>query len=250
MELSAVQKIDRHSPVPLYLQIAADIITRITQGEWSVGDKLPSEAEFVLEYSASRVTLRQALRKLEDEGLIERQRGRGAFIRANPSVATLDLFLPQVGVKHTSDILSSDIRLSVVCGANAPVLSGLDVSPETPLVYLERNFTRNGCVLGINRAWFPEKLVPKMAELGLIEDSITTTLQTRYRLQFHSVENYIESVALDASTAHQLQAASASPALKISSVYTIAGGTPIEYAITVWNGSGTQFHVMIAPGGK
>lgn len=92
MELSAVQKIDRHSPVPLYLQIAADIITRITQGEWSVGDKLPSEAEFVLEYSASRVTLRQALRKLEDEGLIERQRGRGAFIRANPSVATLDLF--------------------------------------------------------------------------------------------------------------------------------------------------------------
>ena len=79
MKAKIIRKIDRSSPMPVYQQIANDIVTRISQDEWSIGGKLPSENELSLEYEASRVTIRQALAKLEADGLIDKQRGRGAF---------------------------------------------------------------------------------------------------------------------------------------------------------------------------
>ena len=100
--------------------------------------------------------------------------------------------------------------------------------------------------MGINRAWFPQALVPGMADQELVENSITKTLQQRYNIHFSSVENYIESVMLDAVSAQQLETVSPSPGLKISSIYAGTEGDPVEYAITVWNGRDTQFHVMIS----
>lgn len=246
MNSKTVQKIDRYSPMPVYQQIASDIISRISQEEWNIGDKLPSENELSEEYDASRVTIRQALAKLEADGLIDKQRGRGAFLRANPRRVVQELYLPQIGVQHETDAKSERPKLSIVTQANAQIYSNLAIAPGTPLVYLERLFTRRKKVVGINRAWFPLEMVPRMADQDLIENSITKTLQQRYDIHFSSVENYIESVMLDAVTAQQLDTISPSPGLKISSIYTVKDGRPVEYAITVWNGRDTQFHVMIS----
>ena len=48
--------LDRTSPLPAYQQIANDIILRISQKEWNIDDKLPTEAELAAEYAVSRVT--------------------------------------------------------------------------------------------------------------------------------------------------------------------------------------------------
>lgn len=246
MKSKVVEKIDRYSPMPVYQQIANDMISRISQEEWIIGGKLPSESELSAEYGASRVTVRQALAKLEADGLIDKQRGRGAFLKANRRRNVLDLFLPQIGVTHQSDVVSSEPKISVITSASAQVLSNLAVAPGTPLVYMDRFFLRKKKVVGINRAWFPLTMVPGMAEEGLVDGSLTKTLQQRYHIEFGSVENYIESVMLDAVMAQQLETISPSPALKISSLYTLADGTPVEYAVTIWNGRDTQFHVQIS----
>lgn len=246
MNTKMVKKVDRYSPMPVYQQIASDIISRITQEEWSIGDKLPSENDFSEEYGASRVTVRQALAKLELDGLIDKQRGRGAFLKANPRRTVQELYLPQVGIQHANINKSERTKITVVTHANPQVYNFLKVAPGTPLAYLERVFTRKRHVVGINCAWFPLHLVPDMEKEGLINDSITTTLQKRYGIYFETVENYIESIMLDAATAQQLETVSPSPGLKISSVYTFQQGIPIEYAITVWNGGDTQFHIMLS----
>lgn len=246
MKSKVVEKIDRYSPMPVYQQIANDMIARIAQEEWIIGGKLPSESELSVEYGASRVTVRQALAKLEADGLIDKQRGRGAFLKANRRRNVLDLFLPQIGVTHQSDVVSTEAKISIITSASAQVVSNLAVAPGTPLVYVERFFVRKKKVVGINRAWFPLSIVPGMANEGLVENSLTKTLQQRYQINFGSVENYIESVMLDAVMAQQLDTVSPSPALKISSIYTLTDGTPVEYAVTIWNGRDTQFHVQIS----
>lgn len=246
MNSKVVQKVDRYSPMPVYQQIASDIIARISQEEWNIGDRLPSENELSEEYDASRVTVRQALAKLEADGLIEKQRGRGAFLKANPRRVVQELYLPQIGVQHETNTKPGKPKISIVTQVNPQVYSNLAVAPGTPLVYLERLFLCKKRIVGMNRAWFPMEMVPGMAEQGLVGNSITKTLQQRYNICFNSVENYIESVMLDAVYAQQLDAVSPSPGLKITSIYTAKDGRPVEYAVTVWNGQDTQFHVMIS----
>lgn len=246
MKVETSQKIDRYSPMPVYQQIANDILLRISQDEWSIGDRLPTETELVDEYGASRVTVRQALQKLENDGLIDRQRGRGAFLKANPSRTVQELFVPQAGINHKSENIARDIVLSVVTQANTQVYSNLELHPGEKLVYLERNFVRRNKIVGINRAWFPFDLVPNMASMALINDSVTATLQYRYNIHVSSVENYIESIMLNATTAELLDTISPSPALKISSIYKTKDGKPIEYSETTWNGQDTTFRLMLS----
>ncbi|MFI5704062.1 GntR family transcriptional regulator [Streptomyces xanthochromogenes] len=64
-----------------YTHIADDIRRRITTGSLSAGDQLPSETMLARQYSASHVTVREAIQALENEGLILRKHGRGNFVR-------------------------------------------------------------------------------------------------------------------------------------------------------------------------
>lgn len=246
MKPTFIRKIDRSSPMPVYQQIVNDIIARVYQEEWVAGEKLPSEKQLSDEYGASRVTIRQALAKLEVEGLIDKQRGRGTYLKNNPRLVVQELYLPQAGVRHHSDNTPINTRVSVIHNASAEVYSYLDIETDTKLIFLERTFLRKGKIVGINRAWFPFSYFPDMAEKPLVNNSISETLQSRYNVHFQSVDNYIESVILSATAASQLNTVSPCPALKISSIFRLDDGTPVEYSVTTWYGRDTLFRVVIS----
>jgi len=65
---------------PQYLKVKTHLREGIAAGQWSPGDRLPSEAELVLEFGLSRMTVNRALRELEQEGLVERVQGVGSFV--------------------------------------------------------------------------------------------------------------------------------------------------------------------------
>lgn len=73
------------SEVPLYYQLGTILREQILSGDHRPGAQLPTEAELVVEYGVSRITVRQALRSLEEEGLIRREAGRGTFVTGDPS---------------------------------------------------------------------------------------------------------------------------------------------------------------------
>lgn len=246
MKPMSIRRIDRSSPMPVYQQIVNDIIARIYQEEWIAGQKLPSEKELSDEYGASRVTIRQALAKLETDGIIDKQRGRGTYLKDNPRLVVQELYLPQAGVRHHSDNTPIDTKISVLYTASADVYSFLNLEMDTKLIYLERTFLRKGKIVGINRAWFPFSRFPDMAEKPLVNNSISETLQNRYGVHFQSVDNYIESVILSATAASQLNTVSPCPALKISSIFRLDDDTPVEYSVTTWYGRDTLFRVVIS----
>lgn len=73
------------SPVARYIQLATLFRTRITTGEWPVGGRIPNVEELAAEFSVARGTMREALGLLEREGLLERLRAKGTFIRNSPA---------------------------------------------------------------------------------------------------------------------------------------------------------------------
>jgi GntR family transcriptional regulator len=72
--------IDRASPVPFYFQLAELLEEEIVSGRWLPGSRVPSENELCSRYRLSRTTIRQALARLEQEGLVSREKGRGTFV--------------------------------------------------------------------------------------------------------------------------------------------------------------------------
>jgi DNA-binding GntR family transcriptional regulator len=62
-------------PSSLYLFVKGEIVDLISKGEFKPGDQLPSEFELAKKLGVSRMTLREALRALEEEGLLARKQG-------------------------------------------------------------------------------------------------------------------------------------------------------------------------------
>ena len=138
--------LNRNSAVPLYLQLADELRNKILSGEWQPEQRIPSENELNQIYSISRMTIRQVLGKLVDEGLVFRVHGKGTFV-AQPKIATRSPSyhgvreqLEQQGYSTRTEMLNSgeleaDVRLA----------RELDVPVGTPLTMMNRNAaTANG----------------------------------------------------------------------------------------------------------
>ncbi len=65
----------------LYAKVAEQIRQKVMSGEFLRGERLPGEIKLSSRFGVSRATLREALRLLEDEGLIMSRRGAGSFVR-------------------------------------------------------------------------------------------------------------------------------------------------------------------------
>jgi GntR family transcriptional regulator len=69
---------------PLYRDLAMALRQQIRHGAFALGEKIPTEAELGQRQGVSRNTVRQAVEQLVSEGVLDRQQGRGTFVRALP----------------------------------------------------------------------------------------------------------------------------------------------------------------------
>jgi GntR family transcriptional regulator len=74
-------QITRHNITPLYAQIADELRKQIHLGSYEPSGLLPSEASLGAQFEVSRVTVRLAIGQLVQQGLVERQRGKGTFVK-------------------------------------------------------------------------------------------------------------------------------------------------------------------------
>jgi ABC-type glycerol-3-phosphate transport system substrate-binding protein len=81
-------RIDKNAPVPIARQIERAIGDLIASGEFSPGQRLPTEMDLCNRLGVSRTPIRQALGQLVAQGLLVRQAGRGTFVALNGAPAT------------------------------------------------------------------------------------------------------------------------------------------------------------------
>lgn len=78
--MSKLKTMYARSRVPLYIQVASALRRRIETGQWRPGQKISTLEELEQEFEVARVTVRQATELLQNEGLVQRQQGRGTFV--------------------------------------------------------------------------------------------------------------------------------------------------------------------------
>lgn len=72
---------------PLADEVVARLSDAVTQGRWSVGDRIPAEPELIAELGVSRGTLREAIKALARTGMFEVRRGDGTYVRATSEIS-------------------------------------------------------------------------------------------------------------------------------------------------------------------
>ena len=77
--MTELSRVYDRSRVPLYIQVASVMRRRIETKQWHPGEKIPTLVELEREFQVARVTVRQAVDILRDEGLLRSQQGRGTF---------------------------------------------------------------------------------------------------------------------------------------------------------------------------
>jgi GntR family transcriptional regulator len=82
--MSDLSKVYDRSRVPLYIQVASVMRRRIETNHWMPGQKISTLVELEREFEVARVTVRQAIDVLRQEGLLHSQQGRGTFVAEKP----------------------------------------------------------------------------------------------------------------------------------------------------------------------
>ena len=72
--------IDKNSPIPVYYQLKNDFIKKIASGVWQAGECISRERDLCEIYDVSRMTIRQAIGELVQEGILTRKKGKGTFV--------------------------------------------------------------------------------------------------------------------------------------------------------------------------
>lgn len=131
--------LDKRHPLPMYYQLKELIREKIAAGEWQPGDLIPSERELSERYSISRMTVRQALTELANDGLLHRDQGRGTFV-ARPKIrerlSRLTSFTEDMrarGKQASAQVL----RLEMV-PAGAKVADALQIEFAQPVALIKR----------------------------------------------------------------------------------------------------------------
>jgi GntR family transcriptional regulator len=82
--MSELAKVYDRSRIPLYIQVASVMRRRIETMHWRPGEKISTLVELEREFQVARVTIRQAVDILREEGLLHSQQGRGTFVAETP----------------------------------------------------------------------------------------------------------------------------------------------------------------------
>ncbi|WP_119070206.1 GntR family transcriptional regulator [Aggregatilinea lenta] len=118
--------LQRDIGIPLYLQVSEILMRQILNGKFAPGSSLAAEPDLCVEFGVARGTIRQALAKLEVEGFVRREQGRGTFITwGELQVADTGLTGSQIGlvVPYVRDSFVSTILLGAERAATEHDLS-------------------------------------------------------------------------------------------------------------------------------
>lgn len=120
--------------MPKHEQVYRALERELRSGRWKPGDRLPSEAELVRRFGASRITVGRAVRDLQRAGLVERRAGSGTYVTARRRAEdglSFGLLIPDLGVTEIFEPICQGMMASPLAREHALVWGGAAAGGES-----------------------------------------------------------------------------------------------------------------------
>jgi len=230
--------LDKKSPIPVYFQLKNIIKEDIEKQKLKPGDPIPSEREYCERFGISRMTVRQALKELESEGAIVREKGRGSFV-AIPRIEQEGLmsFTEMVrarGMKPETEM----VEFSKIPAEN--LAATLDIKAEDYIYKITRVRKADGIPIALETVHIPEEFVPDIAKKDLT-GSLYNMLKNEYGMEIKGSKTSFSAAMSTPQLEELLKLEEPMPLLKVESVNFSTG--LIYYEISYYRSD--QFKITV-----
>jgi GntR family transcriptional regulator len=219
--------------LPIYYQIKQTLKGWIVNGEFMPGGKIPSENELADRFSVTRLTVRQAISQLVQEGFLNTRRGEGTFVTSNEKLINSfslefsgfmdDLFY------QVSKIKIQSVRFSKI---EAPKLirEKLDLDDEEKtVVQIKRVRLLRDKVFSYTINYLPTDIGMRIIETDLLKKPLLQILEQDLNIEFTEASQIIEASFADQEVAEQLGISPGSPVLYLERVMYTKGKKAVEF---------------------
>ena len=232
----------KDSPLPRYYQLKEIIRGKVRAGEWPAGSLIPSERELCERYGISRMTARQSIVELVQEGLLYREQGKGTFV-GRPKIAQQLLRL----TGFTEDMRAREQRpgakvlAAAMVAAEASVAERLRVRPGQSVVRLVRLRFADAEPLALETSFISFAGCERLLTEDLERESLYRLLDVAFAVPPLEADQEMEAGLARDEDARLLGIATGAPVLLTRRLTYTARRRPIEFATSVYRGDKYTF---------
>ena len=220
--------LDKDLPVPLYHQLQAVLKAEIESRKWRADEQLPNETKLAERFGVSKITVRQALQKLAEQGYIRREHGRGTFVarrKFDEGPRELTSFTEEMRRHDLS--AKSRVLAQYVMEADSKLADALLIPLQSPVFVVKRVRLAGDEPMSVQTAHIPAALVPG---IELAEDaSLYEVLQSRYDLYPARARETYFVTAADPAVAGLLGIPAGAPVFAVERVTQLPNERPFEF---------------------
>lgn len=228
--------------IPVYIQIHNQIRHEIEQGKWPIGSRIPSERKLALDFHVSRMTLRQALQTLVDEGILERHVGAGTYV-ANQKVQE-----KVAGVTSFTDLMKAQGRKpsskTVSYHLAQPSISECDhlkISENTQVLRMERIRYADNVPICFEVTTVPADMIRDFSK-SEVTRSFYHALERR-GYQLGGAQQIVSATVANEQIADYLKIHRGDALLLMRQITCLHSGQPFEYVRTQYVGDRFEFYL-------
>ncbi len=224
-------QLDRNAKQPLYLQLMAEIKNQIESGFYANGEKIPTEAELENIYGVSRITIRKTVEELCDLGYLEKQQGKGTFVKAPKIHRKIEMRKSQSfsktcmseNVKAQSHVLDTK---TILVEKGQKEFLGLEDGDQ--VIYIKRLMLADQVPIIQEELYLPVKLFQGFDVLRLENGSLFETIMGDLNLVEPPVGvSKIEAVNASMELGEVLKIHAGDAVLKMTTYWSDSAGNPL-----------------------
>ena len=216
--------------IPQYVRIRELLRKAIQEGQFQVGDQIPSETELAEIYDVSRMTARRAVNDLADEGLLVRQSGLGTFvcdpkyIRRASRLTSFYEEMERQGFKPTSRVLSLELKT-----ASQDVAAKLQLSEDDRIIKSVRLRLVDGKPIALHKAYVPYHLFPNLLNRTDLDTKSLYSIYEQEGFEIIKGKDRITAIMPNPEQIELLEMPPNIPIMLTERVTYVAGEKIIEY---------------------
>jgi GntR family transcriptional regulator len=202
-----------------YNEVADSLRQSILSGKIIPGSQLPTERELCDLHRVSRITIRHALRLLEEERLIQRHQGSGTFVSPKPS-RRIPLMIDYTGsIRAHAPLLRRSVRRWLWSPASDEIAADLALQPKESVLYAERVDDLEGKAVAWDQVFIPRSFGDPLTVAELAKVDFLETWTRCAHFEIVNCRQTIEAVAAGSDDSRKLAVKSGQPLLKSTEVY-------------------------------
>lgn len=239
-----LRELDFNSREQLYYQLYDIFFQDISDGKYKVGSLLPAESELMATYHVSRATVRKAMEMLANDGLIEKMRGHGTYVK-NLRPKSSPSRVISYSRKNVADkaIAFKKVLSHKEVKADHLIAQYLKVEEGCPLIKLKRVRYADTEPMYLEINYFEKNWVPEVMERDFSKESLRAFLTNHYKVVWSYARQEIYSIIATQEMAELLSIEEGAPLIYIKRISYDVDNVPREFVESYYRAD--NYHLVI-----